>query len=148
MPRQRRCGRNWRSAYRNGRLRGINRLVKLTSQEMQYKGIRPGKCLSTSDLLHLSIGETPLIRGFSVNAHFDKRAANCHLSVLPPLYISNPRYPFSDIGDRMDKCAKPELKKTYSSPELTVYGTIQDLTKQVGIKGTQDGPVPILRTAI
>jgi len=39
----------------------------------------------------------------------------------------------------MDKAGKPEPKKTYTPPVLTVYGTVRDLTKNVGHTGMADG---------
>jgi len=35
---------------------------------------------------------------------------------------------------------KPEPKEPYSTPKLTIYGTIEHLTKAVGIHGDSDGP--------
>jgi len=32
-----------------------------------------------------------------------------------------------------------ESKKTYAAPQLTVYGTVRDLTKKTGDSGTYDG---------
>jgi hypothetical protein len=51
----------------------------------------------------------------------------------------------------MDKpeIEKPKLKKKYSSPKLTRYGTVQELTKQVGPRGTLDsGTFPRNRTGV
>jgi len=39
----------------------------------------------------------------------------------------------------MDKAGKPEPKKPYTPPRLTVYGTVRDLTKAVGGGGQDDG---------
>jgi hypothetical protein len=39
----------------------------------------------------------------------------------------------------MDKPVKPVLKKPYSPPTLTVYGTVRDLTQNVGTVGSLDG---------
>jgi hypothetical protein len=39
----------------------------------------------------------------------------------------------------MDKPAKPEPKKPYSKPTLTVYGTVRELTRSTGSSGTPDG---------
>jgi len=39
----------------------------------------------------------------------------------------------------MHKTAKTELKKTYSTPSLTVYGTVRELTQKKGIHGGGDG---------
>jgi hypothetical protein len=35
--------------------------------------------------------------------------------------------------------AKPEPKEPYSTPELTIYGTIEELTKAIGAHGSGDG---------
>ncbi len=40
----------------------------------------------------------------------------------------------------MDKPVKREIKKPYSKPTLTVYGTIRELTQHVGHTGTTDKP--------
>lgn len=32
-----------------------------------------------------------------------------------------------------------DIKKPYSTPTLTIYGTVQELTKTVGSRGTPDG---------
>ena len=49
----------------------------------------------------------------------------------------------------MDKPVKLELKKPYSKPTLTVYGTVRELTQSVGIHGTRDfGPPGANRTGI
>lgn len=37
---------------------------------------------------------------------------------------------------------KPALKKPYSPPILTVYGTVEELTKKVGTKGQSDHGIP------
>ena len=40
---------------------------------------------------------------------------------------------------------KRDNKKPYSSPVITVYGTVQELTQQVGLRGTSgltDSPDP------
>lgn len=37
---------------------------------------------------------------------------------------------------------KPPLKKQYSPPKLTVYGTVEELTKKVGAHGQLDHGVP------
>lgn len=39
----------------------------------------------------------------------------------------------------MLKPVKRDSKKPYSSPILTVYGTVQKLTKKVGFHRTHDG---------
>jgi hypothetical protein len=38
----------------------------------------------------------------------------------------------------MLKPVKRDNKKPYSSPLITVYGTVQQLTQNVGIKGNKD----------
>lgn len=43
----------------------------------------------------------------------------------------------------MDKSGKPAPKKPYTPPVLTVYGTVRDLTKFVGVNGQNDGGTPI-----
>ena len=39
----------------------------------------------------------------------------------------------------MLKPGKRDNKKPYSSPIITVYGTVQELTKKVGRRGKADG---------
>jgi hypothetical protein len=39
----------------------------------------------------------------------------------------------------MDKPVKPEPKKPYSKPTLTVYGTVRELTRSISTAGTPDG---------
>jgi hypothetical protein len=39
----------------------------------------------------------------------------------------------------MLKPVKRDNKKPYSSPIITVYGTVQELTQKVGLTGTLDG---------
>jgi hypothetical protein len=39
----------------------------------------------------------------------------------------------------MLKPVKRDNKKPYSSPIITVYGTVQQLTEKVGIRKTNDG---------
>jgi hypothetical protein len=39
----------------------------------------------------------------------------------------------------MDKARKPEPKKPYKPPKLTVYGTVRDLTRAVGRRRNPDG---------
>lgn len=39
----------------------------------------------------------------------------------------------------MAKPVKRDPKKPYSSPVLTVYGTVRDLTKRNGVHGQNDG---------
>lgn len=39
----------------------------------------------------------------------------------------------------MVKPVKREPKKPYSSPVLTVYGTVRDLTNRNGVRGQSDG---------
>ena len=49
----------------------------------------------------------------------------------------------------MDKREMPRVKKAYSSPELTVYGTVEDLTRDVGRHSAKDnGSAPGVRTAV
>jgi len=42
----------------------------------------------------------------------------------------------------MDKSVKSEAKKPYSTPLLTVYGTVRELTQMVGASGNNDGGPP------
>jgi len=37
---------------------------------------------------------------------------------------------------------KPEPKKPYSPPTLTIHGTVEELTKKVGLHGQSDHGVP------
>ncbi len=39
----------------------------------------------------------------------------------------------------MAKPVKREPKKTYKKPLLTVYGTLRELTKKIGVAGQADG---------
>jgi hypothetical protein len=39
----------------------------------------------------------------------------------------------------MGKPVKLEPKKPYSKPALTLYGTVRELTKRVGLHGRSDG---------
>jgi hypothetical protein len=39
----------------------------------------------------------------------------------------------------MLKPVKRDLKKPYSSPTLTIYGTVRQLTQKVGLRRTADG---------
>jgi hypothetical protein len=39
----------------------------------------------------------------------------------------------------MLKPVKRDSKKPYSSPALTIYGTVQQLTQKVGLRRTPDG---------
>jgi hypothetical protein len=39
----------------------------------------------------------------------------------------------------MPKQAVQEIKKPYSTPVLTIYGTVRELTQSVGLRGTKDG---------
>jgi hypothetical protein len=49
----------------------------------------------------------------------------------------------------MDKPVKRGPKKPYSTPILTVYGTIRELTLAVGIRRNRDGgSFPRIRTSI
>ena len=38
----------------------------------------------------------------------------------------------------MLKPVKRDSKKQYSSPTLTIYGTVRQLTQKVGLRGTPD----------
>lgn len=43
----------------------------------------------------------------------------------------------------------PEPKEVYSTPKLTIWSTIEQLTKQVGVHGSLDGGLfPIIRSHI
>jgi hypothetical protein len=47
----------------------------------------------------------------------------------------------------MLKPVKRDLKKPYSSPKLTNYGTVQQLTQKVGLRKTNDnGRFPRYKT--
>jgi hypothetical protein len=49
----------------------------------------------------------------------------------------------------MDKPVYREPKKQYSSPKLSVYGTVQQLTQAVGLRRHRDGgSFPTTRTAL
>jgi hypothetical protein len=49
----------------------------------------------------------------------------------------------------MPKRAKQEIKKPYSTPVLTIYGTVRELTQTVGFRQTRDGgKFPQNRTAL
>jgi hypothetical protein len=39
----------------------------------------------------------------------------------------------------MPKQVIRELKKPYSAPSLIIYGTVQELTKTTGLRGSRDG---------
>jgi hypothetical protein len=39
----------------------------------------------------------------------------------------------------MLKPVKLNIKKPYSPPLITVYGTVQELTQKKGLRGTNDG---------
>jgi hypothetical protein len=39
----------------------------------------------------------------------------------------------------MPNAVKHDNKKPYSSPVITVYGTVQVLTQHIGLRGTKDG---------
>lgn len=41
----------------------------------------------------------------------------------------------------MGKPVKPEAKKPYSKPTLTVYGTVRELTQTAGPRGKLDGGI-------
>jgi hypothetical protein len=47
---------------------------------------------------------------------------------------------------RLDPHSGQESEKLYAAPRLTVYGTIDEITKAVGTQGSQDGPIALLRT--
>jgi hypothetical protein len=42
----------------------------------------------------------------------------------------------------MLKPVKRDNKKPYSSPIITVYGTVQELTQKIGIHGNKDSGLP------
>ena len=42
----------------------------------------------------------------------------------------------------MNRPTKPEPKEPYSTPKLTIYGTIEQLTKAVAVHGSMDGGSP------
>jgi hypothetical protein len=49
----------------------------------------------------------------------------------------------------MVKRATPGPKKPYTTPVLTVYGTVRELTKQVGLRRALDGGrFPRIRTSL
>jgi hypothetical protein len=39
----------------------------------------------------------------------------------------------------MPKQVIREIKKPYSTPALTIYGTVQELTQTIGLRKTRDG---------
>lgn len=39
----------------------------------------------------------------------------------------------------MDKPLQGGPKKAYVSPKLTIYGTVQEITKKVSLRGNRDG---------
>jgi hypothetical protein len=41
----------------------------------------------------------------------------------------------------MNRPTKPEPKEPYSTPKLTIYGTVEQLTKSVAPRGTLDGGI-------
>jgi hypothetical protein len=45
-------------------------------------------------------------------------------------------------GLEMNRPTKPEPKESYSTPKLTIYGTIEQLTEAVGMRGSTDGGNP------
>ena len=56
-----------------------------------------------------------------------------------------------DEGPKMENPRKlerePELKEPYSTPKLTIYGTVEQLTKKIGVNGQLDGgSFPNIRT--
>jgi len=49
----------------------------------------------------------------------------------------------------MAKPLQRGLKKPYLSPKLTIYGTVQELTKKTGFRGNRDnGRFPTSRTHV
>jgi hypothetical protein len=49
----------------------------------------------------------------------------------------------------MRKSVERDAKKPYSSPILTVYGTVRELTQRVGLRRHRDGGrFPRVRTSI
>jgi hypothetical protein len=40
------------------------------------------------------------------------------------------------------------LKKTYSKPELQVYGNLKDITQSLGVTGAMDGGVVLAKTSL
>jgi hypothetical protein len=49
----------------------------------------------------------------------------------------------------MRKPVERGTKKPYSSPILTVYGTVRELTQKVGLRRTRDGgSFPRVRTSV
>lgn len=49
----------------------------------------------------------------------------------------------------MDKPVKRDGKKPYTSPILTVYGTVRELTQKVGLRRQPDaGRFPRVRTSM
>jgi hypothetical protein len=49
----------------------------------------------------------------------------------------------------MLKPVQRDPKKPYSSPKLSVHGTVKELTKKVGFRKTRDGGgLPRIKTAI
>ena len=42
-------------------------------------------------------------------------------------------------GLAMPKQAVQEIKKPYTTPVLTIYGTVQELTQTTGLRATKDG---------
>ena len=43
----------------------------------------------------------------------------------------------------MDKPVKPEPKKPYTPPKVTVYGTVRELTLAKGFHGTKDNAIGV-----
>jgi hypothetical protein len=39
----------------------------------------------------------------------------------------------------MPRPVKRDIKKPYSSPLITVYGTVRELTQKIGLRGRSDG---------
>jgi hypothetical protein len=49
----------------------------------------------------------------------------------------------------MKRSAELRCKEPYATPKLTIYGTIEQLTKAVNIRGTPDGgSSPPIRTSV
>ena len=47
----------------------------------------------------------------------------------------------------MPKRAVQETKKLYTTPVLTIYGTVQELTQTTGLRATKDGgKLPHIKT--
>jgi hypothetical protein len=46
------------------------------------------------------------------------------------------------MDEPIKKEQKPVVKKPYSPPTLTIFGTVQEVTKAVGLHGNLDGGAP------